>query len=148
MVDERIKQLGARRFRGFLAAAVADVLEIEIIVLKLKVIPVLAPEKHTGVAVFQLKIVNALEDLRERFPALEIQMAIIGGLRQAVAAVIGTDEILVGILRRPTGAYRKRRVELTFDFTDVETYAKCRTGERRGEADGQRQFRPAPELVN
>jgi hypothetical protein len=34
----------------------------------------------------------------------------------------------------------ERRVELTFDFTDVETDAECGPGERRGKTDGQRQF--------
>ena len=57
------------------------------------------------------------------------------------------DEVLVRALSRPTGTDRQGRVELAFDFTDVETDAECRPGERGGKTDRQRQFRPAPELV-
>jgi hypothetical protein len=90
---------------------------------------------------------NAFEDLRERLPALEVQVAVIGGLGQTVPTVVDADEVLVWRLGRHTHAQREGRVELTFDFTNVETDAECRPGERRGETDRQGQFRPAPELV-
>jgi hypothetical protein len=67
-------------------------------------------------------------------------VAVVGGLGQALAAVVDTDEVLVRLLGRPTGAHGERRVELAFDFTDVETDAECGPGERRGKTDGQRQF--------
>ncbi|MNH37639.1 hypothetical protein D3C79_985640 [compost metagenome] len=74
-------------------------------------------------------------------------MAVIGGLRQALAAVVDADKVLVRAGCRPARPHRQRRVERAFDFTDVETDAECRTGERRSEADGQGQFRPAPEQI-
>ncbi|MCY1186637.1 hypothetical protein D9M73_275290 [compost metagenome] len=116
-------------------------------ILELEVVPVLAADEHTGIAVLELQVVDALEDLREGLTALEVQVAVVGGLRQAFAAVVDANQVLVRVGRRPAGPYGQRRVERPFDFTDVETDAECRTGERRSEADGQRQFRPAPEQI-
>jgi hypothetical protein len=74
-------------------------------------------------------------------------VTVIGGLGQALATVVDANEVLVRLLGRNTHAQGERRIELTFYFTDVETDAECRPGERRGETDCQRQFCPAPELV-
>ncbi|MOA37394.1 hypothetical protein D3C78_1589810 [compost metagenome] len=90
---------------------------------------------------------DALEDLREGFPSLEVQVPVIGGLRQALAAIVDTDQVFVGLGRGPARPHRQGRVELAFDFTDVEADAECRAGERGGKTDGQRQFCPAPESV-
>ncbi|MCY1447993.1 hypothetical protein D9M71_646380 [compost metagenome] len=147
MVNEGVEDLTTGRLGAFLATAVADVLEGTAFVLELKVVPVFATDEDAGVTVFQLKVMDALEDLREGFTAFEVQVTVIGSLGQAAAAVVDADEVFVGAFSRPTRADRQGRVELTFDFTDVETDAECRPGERRGKADGQRQFRPAPELV-
>jgi hypothetical protein len=46
---------------------------------------------------------DAFEDLREGFAALEVQVAVVGGLGQALAAVVDTDQVLVRLLGRPTG---------------------------------------------
>src|SRR5471030_1309622 len=126
---------------------VADVLEFQVLVLQREVVPVLAPDEDTGVAVFQLKVMDALEDLREGLAALEVRVTVIGGLGQALATVVDTNKVLVRLLGRNTHAQGERRVELTFDFTDIETDAECGPGERRSKTDRQRQFRPAPELV-
>jgi len=64
---------------------------------------------------------DALEDLRKGFAALEVGVAIVRSLRQTMAAVVDADEVLVRALGRPTGTDRQGRVELAFDFTDVET---------------------------
>ena len=48
VVDERIENLPARRLGAFLAVVVADVLERTAFVLEFKVVPVLAPHKHTA----------------------------------------------------------------------------------------------------
>src|SRR3546814_16632145 len=109
--------------------------------------PVLAAHKHAGIAVLQFQVVDTLEDLRKGFPALEVQVTVVGGLGQALAAVVDADQVSVGLGRGPACAYRQGRVELALDFTDVETDAECWPGERRGETDRQRQFCPAPERV-
>ncbi|MNG30322.1 hypothetical protein D3C84_1159240 [compost metagenome] len=59
---------------------VIDVLERAALVLQLKVVPVLATHEHTDIAVLQLKVMDALEDFRERAVFLEIQPRIIRGL--------------------------------------------------------------------
>jgi len=135
------------RLGAFLAVVVADVLELTALVLEFKVVPVLAAHKHAGVAVLQFQVMNTLEDLRERLAALEVQVTVIGSLGQALAAIVGADQITIGLGRRPARTHRKRGVKAPFDFTDVETDAECRPGERRSETDGQGQSCPAPELV-
>ncbi|MNP54660.1 hypothetical protein D3C76_1492320 [compost metagenome] len=50
---------------------------------------------------------DALEDLRESFPALEVQVTVIRSLGQTLAAVVDTDEVLVGTFGRPTGTDRQ-----------------------------------------
>ncbi|MNH02295.1 hypothetical protein D3C79_615300 [compost metagenome] len=147
MVDERVEQLGTGRFGAFLAVGVADVLELATFVLQFEVIPVLATDEHAGVAVLELQVMDALEDLGEGFALLEVQVAIVGCLRQALAAVVHPDQVLVGVGRRPAGADGERRVELAFDFTNVETDSESRTCERGSKADGQGQLGPAPEQV-
>ena len=107
MVDEGIEDLPAGGLGAFLAVAVADVLERTVFVLEFKVVPVFATDENAGVAVFQLKVMDAFEDLRERFAALEVQVTIIGGLGQAAPAVVDADKILVGIFSRPTGTDRQ-----------------------------------------
>jgi hypothetical protein len=52
---------------------IADGLELAVFVLQFEVVPILATDKHTGVAVLQLKVMDALEDLRERLALLEVQ---------------------------------------------------------------------------
>ncbi|MNR38617.1 hypothetical protein D3C85_1567340 [compost metagenome] len=74
-------------------------------------------------------------------------MTVIGGLGQAAATVVDTDEVLVRIFGRPTGPDRQRGVELPLDFPDVEADAERGTCKRGSEADCQGKFRPAPELV-
>lgn len=147
VVDEGVEDLPAGRLGALFAVAVADVLELAAFILEFEVVPVFATDEHAGVAVLQFEVMDTLEDFREGFAALEVGVAVIGGLRQAVAAVVDADEVLVRALSRPTGTDRQGRVELAFDFTDVETDAECGPGERGGKTDCQRQFRPAPELV-
>ncbi|MCY1440583.1 hypothetical protein D9M71_568660 [compost metagenome] len=88
---------------------------------------------------------DALEDLREGFATLEVQTAVVGGLRQATSPVVDADQVLVRLGGGPTGADRQRGVELAFDLTDVEGHAERRSRERGSETDGQWQFCQAPE---
>ena len=80
VVDKGVEQLGAGRLGAFLAVGVADVLELAVFVLQLEVVPVLAAHEHTGVAVLELQVMNAFEDLGEGFALLEVQVAIVGCL--------------------------------------------------------------------
>ncbi|MCY1475939.1 hypothetical protein D9M68_92720 [compost metagenome] len=107
MVDEGVEDLAAGRLGAFLAVVVADVLERTAFVLQFKVVPVFATDENTGIAVFQFKVMDALEDLRESFPALEVQVTVIRSLGQTLAAVVDTDEVLVGTFGRPTGTDRQ-----------------------------------------
>ncbi|MNE06207.1 hypothetical protein D3C80_987910 [compost metagenome] len=107
VVDEGVEDLAAGRLGAFLAVVVADVLERTAFVLQFKVVPVFATDENTGIAVFQFKVMDALEDLRESFPALEVQVTVIRSLGQTLAAVVDTDEVLVGTFGRPTGTDRQ-----------------------------------------
>ncbi|MCY1436154.1 hypothetical protein D9M71_522700 [compost metagenome] len=137
MVDEGVEQLRAGGLGAFLAAAVVDVLEQAALVLQLEVVPVLAAQEHAGVLVFQFEVVDALEDLREGLALLEVQVAIVGGLRQPSAAVVDADQIAVGIGCRPAGTDGKAGVELPFDFTDVEGGGLAVTRQTGGDRHGQ-----------
>ncbi|MCY1562988.1 hypothetical protein D9M68_1004600 [compost metagenome] len=80
---------------------------------------------------------DALEDLREGLALLEVQVAVVGGLRQPPAAVVDPDQIPVGIGGRPAGTDGKAGVELPIDFTDIEDGSLTLTGKADG--DGRRQ---------
>ncbi|MCY1546286.1 hypothetical protein D9M68_822750 [compost metagenome] len=137
MVDEGVEQLRAGGFRAFLAAAVVDVLEQAALVLQLEVVPVLAADEHAGVAVLEFEVMDALEDLREGLALLEIQVAIVGGLRQPPAAIVDPDQIRVGIGGRPTGTDGQAAVELSVDLPDAERggvgLARQAGGDRHGQ---------------
>ncbi|MCY1413386.1 hypothetical protein D9M71_288160 [compost metagenome] len=148
VIDEGVEQLRAGGLGAFLAAIVVDVLEQAVLVLQLEVVPVLAAQEDPGVLVFQFEVMHTLEDLREGLALLEVQVAVVGGLRQAAAAVVDPDEVLVRALGRPTGADGQRRVERTLDFPNVEADGGCGGRQRGGQADGQRQFSQAPELLD
>lgn len=101
VIDEGVEQLEPGRLGALLAARVADVLELAVFILEFEVVPVFAAQEHTGIAVLQFQIMNALEDLRKRLPTLEVQVTVIGRLRQTTPAVVGADQVLVGIGSRP-----------------------------------------------
>ncbi|MDP1007849.1 hypothetical protein Q6240_32375, partial [Klebsiella pneumoniae] len=63
------------------AMVIADLFEFAVFVLQLKVVPVLAAHEHAAVAVLELQVVNALEDLGEGLALLEVQPAVIPGRR-------------------------------------------------------------------
>src|SRR3546814_6524223 len=87
--------------------------------------PVLAAHKHAGIAVLQFQVVDTLEDLRKGFPALEVQVTVVGGLGQALAAVVDADQVSVGLGRGPACAYRQRSEEHTSELQSLKriTYA-------------------------
>ncbi|MCY1381024.1 hypothetical protein D9M69_688930 [compost metagenome] len=80
VVDEGVEQLGAGRFGALLATAVVDVLERTALVFQLEVVPVLATNEHAGVAVLQLQVMDALENLREGLTLLEVQATVVACL--------------------------------------------------------------------
>ncbi|MNY22848.1 hypothetical protein D3C86_1564880 [compost metagenome] len=137
VVNEGVEDFRTRGLGRFLAAVVIDVLEGAMFVLELEVVPVLATDEHAGVAVLQLQVVDALEDLREGLALLEVQVAVVRGLRQPVAAVVATDEVPVGIAHRPAGANRKRGIELPFDFPHIETDCVGRGGNAASDGECQ-----------
>jgi hypothetical protein len=50
VVNEGVEDLATRRLGGFIAVIVADVLEVQVLVLQREVVPVFAPYEDTGVA--------------------------------------------------------------------------------------------------
>ncbi|MNQ95424.1 hypothetical protein D3C85_1109810 [compost metagenome] len=79
MVDEAVEEHRARRLRRTLATVVVDVVERTALVHQLEVVPVFAAHESAAIAVLQLQVVHALEDLREGFALLEIQPIIVVG---------------------------------------------------------------------
>ncbi|MNE82626.1 hypothetical protein D3C80_1793640 [compost metagenome] len=99
MVDEGIENLPTGGLGAFFAVGVTDVLELTVFILEFEVVPVLATHEYTGVAVLELQVMDAFEDFREGFTALEVQVAVIGGLRQTFAAVVDANQVLVRLGR-------------------------------------------------
>ncbi|MNG05978.1 hypothetical protein D3C84_891960 [compost metagenome] len=64
-----------------------------------EVVPVFTAYEDAGIAVFQFKVMDALEDLRIGLPTLEVQVTVIGGLGQAAPAVVDANQVLVRLLR-------------------------------------------------
>ncbi|MCY1400485.1 hypothetical protein D3C76_323220 [compost metagenome] len=81
MVDERVEEHRPGRLGRALAAGVVDVVEQTVFVFELEVVPVLAAHKGAAVAVFQLQVMHALEDLREGLTLLEVQAVVVDGAR-------------------------------------------------------------------
>ncbi|MCY1283343.1 hypothetical protein D9M70_322200 [compost metagenome] len=94
------------------------------LVLQLEVVPVLAADEHTAIAVLQFEVMQALEDLREGLALLEIQTTVIaGGARRRTAlahGVVRRNVIRIGTAHGPAGPHRERRIELAFDLADIE----------------------------
>src|SRR5690606_15556723 len=120
VVDESIEDFRPGGLGALLAVVIVDVLEQSVLVLEFEVVPVLATHEHTGIAIAQLKVVDALEDLREGLALLEVQPAVVTGLRLALAAVVGADQVTIRAAHRPAGTDRQRAVELPLDLTDIE----------------------------
>src|SRR5690606_26907783 len=93
VVDEGVKDLCAGGLGAFLAVGVIDVLELTTFVLQLEVVPVLAANEDAGVAIFQLKVVYALEDLGEGLTTFEIQAVVVAGGGEAQTTVASPDEV-------------------------------------------------------
>ncbi|MNP23121.1 hypothetical protein D3C76_1158190 [compost metagenome] len=104
MVGEGVQQLRTGGLRRFLAVVVVDLDEWTILVLQLEVVPVLAADEHAGIAMAQLQVVNALEDLREGFALLEVEAAVVAALGRGATTVEGADVVRVGATDGPTGA--------------------------------------------
>ncbi|MCY1445986.1 hypothetical protein D9M71_625250 [compost metagenome] len=124
MVDEGVEELGTRGLGQVVAPAVVDVVERAVLVLEFEVVPVLATHEDTAVTVLELKVMHTLENLREGLAFLEVLTVVIGGAGGRLAAqahgVGGVDEFRIRSAHGPAGADRQRRVELAFDFTDLE----------------------------
>ncbi|MNG05530.1 hypothetical protein D3C84_887250 [compost metagenome] len=120
MIDEGVEYLRTGRLGTFLAIFIADRLELAVFVLQLEVVPILASDKHPGVAILQFEIVDPLEDLGEGFALLEVQPPVVTGRRLTGPAIDGAHQRLVGIAHAPARADRQRGVERPLDFPDVE----------------------------
>src|SRR5690606_37256463 len=94
--------------------------EQPVLILEFKVVPILATNKDAGIAIFQFKVMNALEYLGKGLALFKVQPAVVTGLSDACAAVVGTNQIFICILGGPTGPHRQRRVELTINGPDIE----------------------------
>ncbi|MCY1428315.1 hypothetical protein D9M71_441950 [compost metagenome] len=141
MIDEGIEELGAGRLGQVLTTAVVDVVEQAVFVFQFEVIPILAAHEDSAVTVLQFKVMHAFEDLREGFALLEVLPVVIcragGRFTAKTKGVGGVDELGVRPAYGPTGADGKGRIELTFDFADLEVDGMG-TG-ARPKADGQGQ---------
>ncbi|MNN50861.1 hypothetical protein D3C81_1654680 [compost metagenome] len=93
-------------------------------VLQLEVVPVLAADERTTVAVLQFEVVQALEDLREGLALLEVQAVVVDGTARGLATlahrVVRRNECWIGSAYCPAGAQRQRRIEPAFDLPDIE----------------------------
>ncbi|MNO45093.1 hypothetical protein D3C76_353500 [compost metagenome] len=124
VVDEGIEEFGAGRLGQVFAATVVDVVEQTVLVLQLEVVPVLATDERTAIAVLQFEVVQALEDLREGLALLEVQAVVVDGTARGLATlahrVVRRNECWIGSAYCPAGAQRQRRIEPAFDLPDIE----------------------------
>ncbi|MCY1401938.1 hypothetical protein D9M71_170650 [compost metagenome] len=124
VVDEAVEEHRPGRLGGAVAAMVVDVVERTAFVHQLEVVPVLAAHEGAAVAVFQLQVMHALEDLREGLALLEVQAVVIAGPRGSLAVgalrVEVGDEIRIRTAYRPARPHRQRRIETPLQFADVE----------------------------
>ncbi|MNN44172.1 hypothetical protein D3C81_1584500 [compost metagenome] len=100
VVDEAVEEHRAGGLGRTVAPRVVDVIERTALVHQLEVVPVLAAHEGAAVAVFQLQVVHALEDLREGLALLEVLPVVVRGAASrftAQAADVGrVDEFGIG----------------------------------------------------
>ncbi|MNP29812.1 hypothetical protein D3C76_1228550 [compost metagenome] len=112
VVDEAVEEHRPRGLGRAVPPCVIDVVERTAFVHQFEVIPVLATDKGAAVAVLQLQVMHALEDLREGFTLLEVQAVVVsraGGGSAPLAKDIGAgNEVRVRAAHCPAGTYRKR----------------------------------------
>src|SRR5690606_1640948 len=121
VIQEGVEDFRAGGLCSLLAVAVADVLVQAALVLQLEVVPVLAANEGTTVAIAQLEVMHAFENLGEGLTLLEVQTTIVTSLGIASTTIGFTHQIHIRAIHGPTGPDRHGRVELTFYFPDVET---------------------------
>ncbi|MNO63186.1 hypothetical protein D3C76_538810 [compost metagenome] len=125
VVDEAVEEHCAGRLGRTVTSRVIDVIERTALVHQLEVVPVLAAHEGAAVAVLELQVMHALEDLREGFTFLEVQAVVVGGPGRGLATgdTLGVEvgnELLVRISCRPARANRQRRIEIALNFPDIE----------------------------
>ncbi|MCY1299971.1 hypothetical protein D9M68_576230 [compost metagenome] len=125
--------------RALLAVVVADVVEQAVLVLQLEVVPILAAEKSAAVAVAQLQVMDALENLGEALALLEVQTTVIRSSRGSLATIGHGDEVGVGAPHGPTSADGQLAVEFAFDLAEAEIHCMGTAGgpARNGYGQGQ-----------
>ncbi|MNN59368.1 hypothetical protein D3C81_1744790 [compost metagenome] len=108
MIDKGIEEFGTGSLGHVIAATVVDVIEQPVFILQFEVVPVLATYEDAAVAVLQLQVMDALEDLREGFALLEVQAVVIIATRRRPAPdplrVEVRDKIRIRGAHSPTGA--------------------------------------------
>src|SRR5690554_323478 len=128
VIDEGVQQLDTGTLLQRVTAGVIDIVETLAAILGFEVIPVVATDKGTGIAVAQFQIVGALEDLGEHIAFLVVQTAVVrstcGGFTTHIAMPVQP-------LVPPCGGHactdRHLRVQLRVNLSDVEADCICRT---------------------
>ena len=77
VVDERVEEFCASRFRRLFPPTVTDVFVAQVLILQDKVVPVLSADKNAAVPVLQFKVVDALKDPRDAVTFAEIELSVI-----------------------------------------------------------------------
>ncbi|MCY1454614.1 hypothetical protein D9M71_716920 [compost metagenome] len=114
------------------------------LVLQFEVVPVLAADEGTALAVLQFEVMQTLEDLREGLALLEVQATVVdgSGTRFTTLAhhVVRRNVIRVGTTHGPTGAERQRRVEAALDLPDIELHGVSRCGQAKRDCGAQQMW--------
>src|SRR5690606_40964274 len=113
VVQERIEDFRTGGLCSLLAVAVADVLEQAALVLQLEVVPVLAANEGTTVAIAQFEVMHAFENLGEGLTPLEVQTTIVTNLGIASTTIGLPHQIRIRAIHGPTGPDRHVRIERT-----------------------------------
>src|SRR5690554_5868488 len=128
VIDESVQQLNTGALLQRVTARVADVIEALAAVLGLEVVPVVATDERAGVTVAHFQIVGTLEDLGEHIAFLVVQTSVVRSTRGGFTAHVAMP---VQPLVPPRGGHartdRQLRVQLRFDFPDIEVNCVCRT---------------------
>src|SRR5690554_4603227 len=128
VIDEGVQQLDTGTLLQRVTAGVIDIVETLAAILGFEVIPVVATDKGTGIAVAQFQIVGALEDLGEHIAFLVVQTSVV---RSTCGGFTTHTAMPVQPLVPPCGGHactdRHLRVQLRVNLSDVEADCICRT---------------------
>src|SRR5690554_2531613 len=130
VIDKGVQQLDTGTLLQRVTTGVIDIVETLAAVLGFEVVPVVATDKSTGVAVTQLQVVGTLENLGEHIAFLVVQATIVGGTSCCVTVTdvcVSVIQALVPIRHGHTRADRQLGIQLRINFADIETDCIGRT---------------------